>query len=127
MEKNGRPTVMTNDTLAKLKEAFLLGCTDKEACLYAGDIHPSTLYKYQEENPDFTDQKERWKQYPILLARQTILRGIKTNPRLALAFLERKAKSEFSLRQELTGDEGRPLPIPILGTLTKGWEGPESA
>ena len=51
-----RPTVMTDDIVAKLESAFLMGCTDNEACLYA-DIDRSTLYRYQEKNPEFSDRK----------------------------------------------------------------------
>lgn len=95
-----RPTVMTEETLALLKEAFLLGMTDSEACLYAGDINPSTLYKYQDEHPEFSKRKEQWKQNPILEARQSVLKGIKRDPDLALKFLERKLKDEFSTKTE---------------------------
>ena len=118
-DKGGRPTVMTPDTLAKLKEAFLMGCTDSEACLYAGDIAPATLYNYQEKNPKFLELKEQWKQNPILEARGSVLKGLRKNPQLALSFLERKLKSEFSTRSELTGADGKDLaPAPMLGGKT---------
>lgn len=103
--KMGRPTVMTPEVLRKLDEAFAMGCSDLEACLYA-DIAKSTLYEYQQENKDFTDHKEILKERPILLARDTLVKGIKGNPELALKFLERKLKKEFSLRTELTGPDG---------------------
>jgi hypothetical protein len=32
----GRPTVMTEEVMRKLEEAFSLDCTDEEACAYAG-------------------------------------------------------------------------------------------
>jgi hypothetical protein len=114
----GRPTVMTPEVIAKLEEAFAWGCTDIEACLWA-DIAPATLYQYQEKNPEFTERKEELKETPIMLARQSVLRGMKNNPELALKFLERKAKKEFSLRSELTGADGKDLPTPILGGLAK--------
>lgn len=104
----GRPTIMTDLTLQKLKEAFAFGCTDEEACYYA-EIGKSTLYNYQNDNPEFLEQKEALKQRPILLARQEVINGIKGNPELALKFLERKKKDEFSLRSEVTGRDGENL------------------
>jgi hypothetical protein len=59
---------MTDSLVAKLEEAFMHGCTDREACLYA-DIDKSTLYRYQEKNPDFSDRKETLKQSPVMRAR----------------------------------------------------------
>jgi hypothetical protein len=111
----GHPTVMTPDTLFKLKEAFLMGMTDKEACLYANDIAPATLYNYQVAHPEFLEKKEQWKNNPIVLARQSVVNGLKRNPQLALAFLERKLKSEFATRSEFTGKDGKDLiPKPIM-------------
>lgn len=113
----GRPTVMTPELIAKLEYAFSLGCTDNEACFHA-DIAPATLYKYQDQNPAFTERKHLLKDSPIFLARQSVLRGLKDSPELALKFLERKKKDEFSLRSELTGADGKDLPTPILGGAT---------
>ena len=110
MSKNnaGRPTIMTDLTLKKLNEAFAFGCTDEEACYYA-EISKQTLYNYQKDHPEFVDQKEALKQRPILLARQEVINGIKGNPELALKFLERKKKDEFSLRSEFTGKDGEDI------------------
>lgn len=107
MAETGRPTVMTEDVLHKLEEAFLLGCTDEEATFYA-DIGMSTLYKYQNEHPEFVDRKEQLKNNPIFLARKSVIEGF-SNHELALKFLERKKKDEFSLRQELVGKDGGAL------------------
>ena len=104
----GRPTIMTDLTLKKLNEAFAFGCTDEEACYYA-EISKQTLYNYQKDHPEFVDQKEALKQRPILLARQEVINGIKGNPELALKFLERKKKDEFSLRSEFTGRDGEDI------------------
>lgn len=110
--KEGRPTVMTDETIRKLEEAFALGCTDGEACYYA-DIAKSTLYLYQSENPKFLERKEALKERPILLARQELIKGLKGSPELALKYLERKLKAEFSLRTELTGEGGQALQFTI--------------
>jgi hypothetical protein len=73
MSEVGRPTIMTPETLQKLEDAFALGCTDLEACVYA-DISKSTLYNYQEQHPEFVERKEELKEHPVLLARQTVIK-----------------------------------------------------
>lgn len=100
MAKNlgGRPTKMTPETVAKLEEAFLMGCSDIEACLFA-DISKHTLYKYQEKHPEFKDRKELLKENPVMLARKSVLNGMEKDGNLALKFLERKNKDEFGLKQ----------------------------
>lgn len=109
----GRPTVMTPEILSKLEYAFSLGCSDLEACFYA-NIGKTTLYEYQKENPDFTDRKAELKENPVLLARQSVIKHMADDGDLAIKYLERKKKDEFSLRQELTGKDGKDLPTPIL-------------
>jgi hypothetical protein len=91
--KGGRPTKMTKATLGKLREAFLLGCSDQEACLLA-NINPDTLYAYQKENTEFSEQKQTLKLNPVLKARQTIFNNL-DNPKTAMWYLERRAKTEF--------------------------------
>ena len=95
----GRPTVMNEESLRKLEEVFALGGTDLEACLYA-DISKSTLYSYQQENPDFLERKEKLKQRPFLKARQTIVKGL-DDPVNAKWYMERKGKAEFALKSEV--------------------------
>ena len=101
-EKNsgGRPTTITSEVILKLEHAFSMGCTDREACLYAG-ITESPFYSFQEKNPAFQQRKAILKETPILLARQEVIRGLKGNPDHALRFLERRKKDEFSLHQNL--------------------------
>jgi hypothetical protein len=96
----GRPTKITKTRLGKLREAFLWGCTDKEACFYA-DIHPDTLYEYQKKNPEYSEEKESFKSNPVLVARKTVVDSLKDNPQLALRYLERKKSDEFSLKQTI--------------------------
>lgn len=96
----GRPTVITTETLDKLREAFLMGYSDREACIYA-DIGLQTLYDYQKGNADFSEQKEAYKSNPVLKAKKTIYEEIENgNLKITMWYLERKAKDEFSLRQE---------------------------
>lgn len=125
-DKEGRPTVMTEEALRKVEEAFAWGCTDLEACFFA-DISKTALYNYQLAHPEFKERKDALKSRPILAARRTVLDGITgvpaqyddkgnvtqteipCNPDLALKFLERVKKDEFGLRREVTGPEATPL------------------
>lgn len=106
----GRPSSMTPEVISKLEEVFAIGGSDAEACFYA-DISHQTLYKYQNENPEFTERKNALKERPILKARQTIIKNL-DDADTAKWFLQRKKKGEFSERQELTGAEGKPLILP---------------
>ena len=99
-ETRGRPTVMTESTLDKLKECFFYGHTDAEACLLAG-INEATLYNYQNEHPDFLEEKRRLKENPSALARKVIYDAIEKGDKdMAKWFAERKMKEEFSTKQE---------------------------
>jgi hypothetical protein len=82
---------MTELTVKKLEEAFALGCSDIEACLYAG-ITKQTLYNYQDKNQEFIDRKEVLKANPVLAARQSVLRHMKENGNLALRYLDHSTK-----------------------------------
>lgn len=102
--KVGRPTVMTEEVIQKLEYAFMRGLTDTEACLYA-EIGTSTLYNYCNENPQFMERKEALKQHPTAKARLNVTEAIENgNEELSKWWLERKAKNEFSTKQELGGE-----------------------
>lgn len=106
--KPGRPTIMTEPVLERLREAFCMGCTDNEACLFA-DISPDMLYKYQRLNPEYIKLKNLLKDTPILMARTTVVRGLKNDHNLALKFLERKKKDEFSLQEVPVAPPSNPI------------------
>jgi len=113
----GRPTVMTPDVVAKLEQAFAIDCTVVEACSYA-DISRDSFYDYLKIKPKFSDRIEKLRQHPVLKARETVVREL-SNPDMAMKYLERKVKKEFSLRQELSGPDGESLPTPILAVTEK--------
>lgn len=91
----GRPPAITEVTLAKLEAAFMYGCSDGEACLYAG-IYPSTLYHYQKDHPEFKERKDLLKKMPFLQARQATVASFPKRPDIALRFLEDRLPEEFS-------------------------------
>lgn len=96
----GRPTIMTPDVVNKLEQAFSMGCTDLEACLYA-DISKQTLYNYQEKHPEFVDRKEMLKQKLVLKARSVVAEALNNkDENTAKWYLERRRKDEFSVKSE---------------------------
>ncbi len=103
MSDIGRPTVFTQEILQKLEEVFSLGGTDKEACFFAG-ISPSSLYNYQNENPEFMERKELLKASPILKARQTVVSALSKDPHIAFKYLERRKADEFSQKQTVPSE-----------------------
>ncbi len=112
--KTGRPSVVTPEVLAKLELAFGMGCSDKEACLYA-DISMDALYNYQNRRPEFAEWKALLKEKPVLKARNTVI-GSLSDIETAKWYLERKTKGEFNARQaiELTGKDGGPITLAEL-------------
>lgn len=93
-KKIGRPTVCTPDVLHSLRQAFSIGCTDVEACAYAG-IAEKTLYNYANEHPEFLQEKEELKKHPILKAKKMVFDNIEKNVAVAQWYLEKKCRKEF--------------------------------
>jgi len=104
----GRPTVMTEQVLEALRQAFLIGATNLEAAHYAG-ITEKTLYNYIDKHPEYLQQIEAWKSEPILKAKQTIIKNMH-DTKNAQWYLERKAK-DFKQKVEVEGGEN---PIRVL-------------
>lgn len=96
----GRHTVMTEQTIRNLEEEFKKGHSDEEACNVA-DIAMSTLYKYQQEHPEFVERKRLLKTQPNYLTREIIYESLVAGDKdMAKWYAERKMKDEFSTKQE---------------------------
>lgn len=103
----GRPTKMTDEVIRLLLDAYSWGCTDREACCFAG-IVPSTLYKYCEENPEFTERKETLKDQPVMKARKIIKAALDDSDlNTANRVVDRKEGQK--IKAELTGADGGPI------------------
>ena len=99
--KVGRPPKITKAVLEKLDNAFSLGHSDEEACLVA-QIDPQTLYNYCKKHPNYSSKKELLKNSPKIVARRNIVKDLNDGDvKTSKWYLERKAKDEFSNRQEL--------------------------
>lgn len=113
----GRPTVMTPDVVNKLEQAFSMGCSDLEACLFA-NISKQSLYDYQAKHPEFADRKAMLKETLILKARSVIATSLNNkDENTAKWYLERKKKNEFGTRTEITGADGESLSPPVINIL----------
>ena len=110
--KGGRPTVMTTYTVDRLRDAFSMDCTDAEACCYA-EISMTTLYEYQKKHPGFADKKQLLKQKPYLIARKSVITGVKADPRLALDYMKLKKSNEFKIKSDtgITDTDGKDVDI----------------
>ena len=104
----GRPTKFTREVLDKLQDAYLAQATDEQACLLAG-ITQSALYKYQQRHPEFLTAKKAWQSMLAMQAKKSLQKHIPRDGKLALDVIERLEKDKWSLRTELTGNEGAPL------------------
>lgn len=109
-----RPQEWNDEIVKKLEEVFALDGTISEACFYAG-ITRQTYYNHVKEDAEegttekeLFDRFEALRERPILKARQTIIKGL-DQPENAKWYLERKRKTEFASRQELTGKDGSPI------------------
>lgn len=91
---------MSDESLKKLEEAFLLDCTIWEAC-FCADISERTYYNRVDSNPDLLQRFEALRQNPVYKARKTVIQALEKDPDIALKYLERKRKNEFSTRSEV--------------------------
>lgn len=116
----GRPTKMTETTVKKLEEAFLMGCSDVEACLFA-NISKQTLYNYQEANPEFVDRKETLKSNPVMLSRKVQLNALNddTNPTGQQITAQKIIDRHEGIKQRLehANADGKPFKSEVTKTI----------
>lgn len=91
--------------LQKLEDAFSLDATIEEACFYA-NISPALYYLRVKDDKKLLERFEALRQKPVLTARQTVVTALKTDPEMALKYLERKKRKEF-------GNDSMAQPTPI--------------
>ncbi len=111
----GRPIAVTPDVLRKLEEAFLVGASDEQACLYA-DIGTRTLYDYCEANPEFSQRKEILKHQPRLQAKINVAAAVRSKDVDVSKWLLDRTDKDFATKTktEVTGADGQPL-VPAEG------------
>lgn len=70
-----RPRKICAEILQKPEEGFVMGMTDREACIYAA-ISTSTLYNYCNDKPEFLERKEQLKDGVKMRAKINIAKKI---------------------------------------------------
>ena len=116
----GRPTVLTNECVQKLEDAFKAGFNVSEACYIAG-ISRATYYEHTAANEAFSDRMAHAKAWVSLRAKHAVVTAIdKGDLGAAKWWLERKARNEFGAnaiededvwRQQTKTNEVDPLSI----------------
>ena len=102
-DRRGRPLTITALMLFKLEQAFKVGCTIDEACIWAG-IGRSTLYRYMDNFPDFKQWIDEMREHPVIVARMTVVKSVGSDPTMALAYLKAKRKHEFAEKTIIGGE-----------------------
>ncbi len=93
----GRPTVITQDTVRKLEQAFKDGLSVSEACFVSG-IGRTAYYGRRTTDKAFAIKMELAKAYVTLRAKKVVVQAINDgNLTAAKWYLERKARNEFGL------------------------------
>ena len=122
LTKMGRPLALENpETRANLLAAASFDMNVEAMCAYAG-IDKATYYRYIKENPDFLNEITQKQTLPYQRAIQTIITKMEDDPHLAMKYLERKHKNEFSPRQEVTGADGEKLIGGLAGLVSEAQE-----
>jgi len=122
MDGPGRPTVMDENTLRILEDAFSNDATDIQACFLA-NIATSTLYKYQVDNPGYLERKQALKDMIKYQAKRIVKEAMFDKDKgtdTAKWYLERKDKGEFSQKVENDITSGGEKLNPILVKFIDG-------
>lgn len=107
--KCGKPTVMTPEVIAKLDHAFSLGVSDKLAYNFAG-ISADAFYDYLRVNPMYSERRAELRSKLSLKAVHNVAKSIQNeNIDDSKWYLERRHRSDYSTRQEMTGADGEPI------------------
>lgn len=97
---NGRPTIMTAETVKKLEEGFAQGFSVDNACIWA-NISKQTFYTYCEKNAGFLDHCHTLQKKPLIKSIIVINKALNEGDvSTAKWYAERKCKDEFSLKTE---------------------------
>lgn len=108
-KKTGRPRKIDEKVVGKLIEGFQNDFTVEEACRFAG-IHKDTYYEECKRNPSFADEMGRAQDFPFIVAKHRVFRGMKQPgpeaANLVLKFLERRQRDRYSPKiiEEHTGE-----------------------
>jgi hypothetical protein len=101
----------------KIKPFLQLGYSLYRACQFAG-LSYRVVYNHYQRNEDFKNKVERERNLVNTQARKILIKAMigddkmPPDPKLALEWLDRMEKDEFSKRIEITGADGEKLVNP---------------
>ena len=101
----GRPTVIDDEAIRKLEDAFFIDCTVQEACSRA-NISKTAYHDRKKKDQAFADRMEAAQDWAITSARAILFEKMKEDGRLALEVVKRRDKKRYSERIEDTGADG---------------------
>lgn len=105
---DGKPKSMVLD---KLKHAFSIGANIKRACAYA-EISYDAYNDYVRDKPELVQLFERLRQKQPLKAESNVTDKLNQGDiETSKWVLERRAKEDYSPRQEISGPDGGPIEV----------------
>ncbi len=109
-KERGRPSVWNDETLQKIKFAFMQGANIKEASFYA-DISPSTIYNKIYEDKEFKENVEKWRSCINFKAKKLVSSAIDQGDVKTALDVLKHTSSDYQERKsvELTGSKGGAL------------------
>lgn len=107
----------TPEVIAKIIEGHRMDFWTQDTCVYAG-ISDTTYYRRVEDDEKLRGEIEAAKRFAFLIAKRTVIKGIKDNPQLALQRLKLREKNVYSERTELTGAEGGAITYEALEKMS---------
>lgn len=94
----GRDWKLTPEIEKELERALRLDYPVEKACVYVG-IAKSSFYSWLKNFPEFAEKMRRAKHFASKIARTSVIKHMAKDGNLALKYLERKEKDEFSTKQ----------------------------
>ena len=102
------------EIIKSLEPFFKLGCNLKKACAY-GEICYNTVYNWVKDDEALLIKIKALQNEVNADARKVLVKAIKEGDKqIALNWLSKKEKDEFSDRTELAGVDGEPLFRPTV-------------
>lgn len=105
------------DIVDEICKYLRAGNSQKDSALLAG-ISEDTFYEWMKKS-EFSEPIKKAEKECKARNIAIIQKAAEKSWQAAAWYLERKFKDEFSLRNELTGKDGKDLPTPIYGGRSK--------
>lgn len=97
-----------------------LGASDREICS-ALDYSIKIFWKWKKKKEGRAEYLEMLRERPVLQARMSLLKGIKSDPHLALKYLERVRREEFSLNNPQNAQSG-PITVNVVASMPRPYQ-----